>query len=113
VTVKGLPAPSGDGPFGTREQAEIRFAAFCRAALAGVSGAPGAELVFQVGELEYDTLADIDVLGIELGDYDRQVLGRIARMLDPIDCAVLNSLFLRAAHDQPDATVYVATPPSA
>jgi len=95
-----------DGPFNTREQAEACFAGFRAAALSGTAGPPGEQLVYEPGQLEHETLLDTaDVLGADLGDYDRQVLGRVAGLLDPVDIRVVNSIFLRVAHDVPDAGV--------
>ena len=100
-----------DGPFGTREQAEIRFTRFCHAALTGRSGPPGEELVHPPGCLEYDTLADtLDTAGVELGEFDLEVLGQVAG-LGPLAAAVVNSLFQRAARDDYDPAVYIAIRP--
>lgn len=100
--------PTGDGPFGTAEQAQIRYAAFCRAAHARVAGPPGEELVFRPGQLEYETLIDtLETVGVDLGEHDRDVLGRLAAAIGPLAVAVLNSLFQRAAGDGDDPAVYV------
>jgi len=43
-----------------------------------------------------------------LGEYDRQLIARLARLLDPVDVAVICSWIRRAAHDCPDRAVYIA-----
>jgi hypothetical protein len=103
------PAP-GDGPWHTRAHAAIRYAAFCRAAHARMSGPPGEQLQLHPGQLEYETLADtLQTAGVELGSYDAEVLGHLAATLDPLECAVVNSLIQRAAGDDYDPAVHVAT----
>jgi hypothetical protein len=103
---------SSDGPFSTREQAEAEFAAFRDSAEHGRAGAPGEQLVFLPGQLEYDTITDtLETNGVELGAYDRQVIARLACLLGPLDCAVIDSLFKRAARDACDDTAYVVVPP--
>jgi hypothetical protein len=88
-----------DGPFSTREQAQLRYGGYCNAA-SGPFG-PG-------WRLNRDTLTDTLVTtGVELGGYDLQVLARVGALLGPLDCAVLNSLLQRAAGDTYDDTVHV------
>src|SRR5690242_2911479 len=99
-TITRIPPPSGDGPYGTAEQAQIRYAAFCRTAHRGLAGPPGEQLLFRLGQLEYETLADtLETVGVDLGEYDRDVLTRLAAAISPLDVAVVNSLFQRAAGD--------------
>ena len=102
---------STDGPFGTREQAEIRFTRFCHAALSGMSGPPGEQLVHPPGHLELCTLADtLDTAGVEVGEFDLEVLGQVAG-LGPLVAAVVNSLFQRCARDEYDPARYIAIRP--
>jgi hypothetical protein len=99
------------GPFGTRAEAQLRYAAFCHAAETGVSGPPGEQLVHAPRSLEYNTMIDtLETTGVELGGYDLEVLARLARLLSPLDCAVLNSLFQRAARDTYHETVHIVNP---
>jgi hypothetical protein len=89
---------TGDGPFGTREQAEAAFDGFRQAAQRGRSGPPGEELVFTYHQHLAEALADTaDSCGLELGDYDRQLIVRLATMLDPVDTGVVCSWLTRAA----------------
>jgi hypothetical protein len=90
------------GPFRTREEAE--------ACLTGWrSLVPLAPAHRYRGNLE--TLTDaMEMLGAELGQYDRQVLGQVAG-LDPLTVAVLVALIRRAAHDRPDPYRYMVTFP--
>ena len=95
------PTDPTDSPFGTRQQAEAVFAHFCRGAEHGTYG-PASEFLA-------DALADsIHVFDVQLGEYDRQLITRLARLLDPVDVAVICSWIRRAAHDCPDQAVYVA-----
>ena len=56
-----------------------------------------------------DALADsIRVFDVQLGGYDRQLIERLAQLLDPVDVAVICSWVRRAAHDCPDQAVYIA-----
>lgn len=102
MTMTSTLQPSGDGPFGTIEQARIRYAGYARAA----AGQFGSAQRFNLGMLT-DVLV---TTGVVLGDYDREVIGRLAEALDVVDCAVVNSLFQRAAGDTYDETVYVVNP---
>jgi hypothetical protein len=88
--------PAEDGPFHDREQAEAMF---------GRHRWPTASRL--------EALADTcdGLSGEQLGDYDRQVLGRLAALLDPVDVEVLCSLIRRAAHDHPDPSRYRVTFP--
>lgn len=91
-----------DPPLTSRAQARIRFASYCTAAARGTFG--------PASYLGYCTLTDtLDVLGADLGDYDRAVLRQLGG-LDPLTVAVLTSLFHRAAHDGYDPTRYVVRP---
>jgi hypothetical protein len=95
------PTDPTDSPFGTRQQAEAVFAHFCRGAEHGTYG-PASEFLA-------DALADsIHVFDVQLGEYDRQLITRLARLLDPVDVAVICSWIRRAAHDCPDQAVYIA-----
>jgi hypothetical protein len=95
------PADPTDSPFGTRQQAEAVFAHFRRGAEHGTYG-PASQFLA-------DALADsIHVFDVELGEYDCQLITRLARLLDPVDVAVICSWIRRAAHDCPDQAVYIA-----
>jgi hypothetical protein len=97
-----------DGPFSTREEARIRFADLGHAAETGVSGPPGEQIFHRPGQLERETIIDtLDVVAVELGDYDREVIARLAAALGPLDSFVVDSLFKRAARDGYDQAVYV------
>jgi hypothetical protein len=90
-----------DSPFGTRRQAETVFAHFRRGAEHGTYG-PASQFLA-------DALADsIHVFDVQLGGYDRQLIERLAQLLDPVDVAVICSWIRRAAHDCPDQAVYIA-----
>ena len=90
-----------DSPFRTRRQAETVFAHFRRGAEHGTYG-PASQFLA-------DALADsIHVFDVELGEYDCQLITRLARLLDPVDVAVICSWIRRAAHDCPDQAVYIA-----
>jgi hypothetical protein len=102
MTMTSILQPSGDGPFGTAEQAHIRYAGYARAASGQFGPAP---------RYSRDMLTDtLDTIGVRLGDYDRDVVGRLGELLGVVDCAVVNSLFQRAAGDTYDETVYVVNP---
>jgi hypothetical protein len=89
-------ADPDDGPFSTREQAETVFAAFRDAAAAGRSGPPGEELVFTRGQHLADALTDtIEGFGADLGDYDRELIERLAGLLDPVEMRVACSWIYR------------------
>ena len=91
-----------DGPFGARGQAEARFARFREAAERGTSGPPGDQLVVTYSQALIGALADtVEGFGGELGDYDRQLIERLAAMLDPVDVRVLCS-WTERVHDSPD-----------
>ncbi len=94
--------PSGDGPFGTIGQAQIRYAGYTAAA----RGEFGPAARYNLGMLA-DTL---DTAAVELGEFDLEVLARLAGVLGVVECAVLNSLIQRAAGDTYDDTVYVVSP---
>jgi hypothetical protein len=90
-----------DSPFRTRRQAETVFAHFRRGAEDGTYG-PASQFLA-------DALADsIHVFDVQLGGYDRQLIERLAQLLDPVDVAVICSWIRRAAHDCPDQAVYIA-----
>ena len=92
-----------DSPFSTRRQAEAVFAHFCRGAEHGTYG-PASQFLA-------DALTDsIHVFDVQLGGYDRQLIARLARLLDPVDIAVICSWVRRAAHDRPDQAVYICVP---
>ena len=89
-----------DSPFRTRRQAETVFAHFRRGAEHGTYG-PASQFLA-------DALADsIHVFDVQLGGYDRQLIERLAQLLDPVDVAVICSWIRRAAHDCPDQAVYI------
>lgn len=90
-----------DSPFRTRRQAETVFAHFRRGAEDGTYG-PASQFLA-------DALADsIHVFDVQLGGYDRQLIERLAQLLDPVDVAVICSWIRRAAHDCPDQAIYIA-----
>jgi hypothetical protein len=90
-----------DSPFRTRRQAETVFAHFRRGAEDGTYG-PASQFLA-------DALADsIHVFDVQLGGYDRQLIARLAQLLDPVDVAVICSWIRRAAHDCPDQAIYIA-----
>ena len=90
-----------DSPFRTRRQAEAVFAHFRHGAEQGTYG-PASQFLA-------DALADsIRVFDVQLGGYDRQLIKRLAQLLDPVDVAVICSWVRRAAHDCPDQAVYIA-----
>ena len=92
-----------DSPFSTRRQAEAVFAHFCRGAEHGTYG-PASQFLAEA-------LTDsIHVFDVQLGGYDRQLIARLARLLDPVDIAVICSWVRRAAHDRPDQAVYICVP---
>ena len=87
--------PPGNGPFRSRREAELVFAAVRRGA---ESGTLGTAEHFKSGYL-----ADsIDVFGAELGDYDLALIGRLAATLDAVDIAVIASWAYRLMQDVPD-----------
>lgn len=99
-----LTADPTDSPFRTRQQAEAVFAHFRRGAEQGTYG-PASQFLA-------DALADsIHVFDVQLGSYDRQLIARLAQLLDPVDVAVICSWVRRAAHDCPEQSVYIATRP--
>jgi hypothetical protein len=101
TAVRPFPTDPIDSPFGTRQQAEAVFAHFRRGAERGIYG-PASQFLA-------DALADsIHVFDVQLGEYDRQLITRLAQSLDPVDVAVICSWVRRAAHDCPDHAVYVA-----
>ncbi len=107
MTAALRPRPT-DGPWHTREQAEIRFAAEIKASRTGTAGPPGEQIILTPGQLEREMLFDLfDVVGVTLGDYDREVIARLARLLGPLDTFVVDSLFKRAARDDYDQAEYV------
>jgi hypothetical protein len=90
-----------DSPFRTRRQAEAVFAHFRHGAEHGTYG-PASQFLA-------DALADsIHAFDVQLGGYDRQLIARLAQLLDPVDVAVICSWVRRAAHDCPDQVVYIA-----
>ena len=90
-----------DSPFRTRRQAETVFAHFRRGAEHGTYG-PASQFLA-------DALADsIHVFDVQLGGYDRQLIARLAQLLDPVDVAIICSWIRRAAHDCPDQAIYIA-----
>ena len=104
TTAAVRPAPTTDptdSPFRTRRQAETVFAHFRRGAEDGTYG-PASQFLA-------DALTDsIHVFDVQLGGYDRQLIERLAQLLDPVDVAVICSWIRRAAHDCPDQAVYIA-----
>ena len=97
--------PPGNGPFATRKQAEHVFAAFRQAAERGRSGPDiprGERLVFTTHQYLAETIADTLELWGELGDYDREVIARLAGLLDPVEVGVLTSWIYRVMGDEPD-----------
>jgi hypothetical protein len=103
------PAPAAEpgeladlGPFRTRQEAEAHLTGWR-------SLMPLASRHRHRGNLE--TLTDaMDMLGVPLGDYDREILGQLAAQLDPLAVAVLVSLIRRAAHDVADRMCVVTFP---
>jgi hypothetical protein len=89
------------GPFRTRQEAEARLTGWR-------SLMPLAPQTRHRNNLEDLTVA-MEMLGVELGDYDREVLGELAE-LDPLAVAVLVSLIRRAAHDVTDRRCVVTFP---
>jgi hypothetical protein len=90
-----------DSPFRTRRQAETVFAHFRRGAEDGTYG-PASQFLA-------DALTDsIHVFDVQLGGYDRQLIARLAQLLDPVDVAIICSWIRRAAHDCPDQAIYIA-----
>ena len=97
--------PPGNGPFATREQAEHVFAAFSQAAGRGRSGPDiprGEQLVFTTHQHLAEALTDTIEYWAELGDYDRQLIGRLAELLDATDIGVVCSWIYRVMRDIPD-----------
>jgi hypothetical protein len=91
-----------DSPFRTRRQAEAAFDHFRRGAEHGIYGPTSQFLA--------DALADsIHIFDVQLGGYDRQLIERLAELLDPVEVAVICSWVRRAAHDCPDQAAYIAT----
>jgi hypothetical protein len=89
-----------DSPFRTRRQAEAVFDHFRRGAERGTYG-PASQFLA-------DALTDsIHIFDVQLGSYDRQLIERLARLLDPVDVAVICSWVRRAAHDWPDRPAYI------
>jgi hypothetical protein len=90
-----------DSPFRTRQQAEAVFAHF----RSGAEHGP----YRPTSQFLADALADsIHVFDVRLGGYDRELIARLARLLDPVDVALICSWIRRAAHDCPDQAVYIS-----
>lgn len=84
-----------NGPFGSRAEARIRYAARVGAARSGMFGG--------VVDLNLIALTDtLEAAGVDLGSFDRTVLGQLAVVLDPVACAVLISLFERVSDAPPE-----------
>jgi hypothetical protein len=94
--------PPGNGPFATREQAEAEFAAFRQLAELGVSGPPGEQIVVAPGQFLTETIADTIEYWAPLGDYDREVITRLAGLLDAVEAGVVCSWIYRVMQDQYD-----------
>jgi hypothetical protein len=91
-----------DSPFRTRRQAEAVFDHFRRGAERGTYGPASQYLA--------EALTDsIHIFDVQLGSYDRQLIERLAQLLDPVDVAVICSWIRRAAHDCPDQAAYIVT----
>jgi hypothetical protein len=94
--------PPGNGPFRSREQTEAVFAGFREGAERGTFGPPGEQIVGTYSQALVAALTDtVEGFGGELGDYDRQLIERLAGLLDPVDVRVLCS-WTERVHDTPD-----------
>lgn len=78
----------------SRAEVRLRYAGLVRGARSGMAGGP----VQHAFEALVDT---IEAAGVDLGTFDRTVLGQLAVLLDPVAVAVLVSLFERTA-DAPE-----------
>jgi hypothetical protein len=98
--------PPENGPFQTREQAAAVFAAFAQAAETGTAGPPGEQLTFTGPQFLAESLTDAIEMWATAGDYDRQLIGRLAARLDAVDIAVIMSWLyrIRPDHRQPEDT---------
>lgn len=92
--------PPGNGPFTSRQQAETVFAAFRQAAETGRSGPPGEQLTFTTRGFLAEALGDTIEDRAEIGDYDWQVITRLAQLLDPVEVGVVCSWIYRAAKSE-------------
>ena len=102
--------PPENGPFATRQQAERVFAVYTRAAGRGRSGPPGQQIIATAAEQKASAITDTLEYYAEAGDYDRQLIGRLAGELDVTDIHVICSWFYRIMRD-PDVSGYPETPP--
>jgi hypothetical protein len=93
--------PPENGPFATRQQAELVFGVFRQAAETGRAGPPGEQLVYTTRGFLADALTDAIEIRAELGDYDRQLIARLAGLLDAVDVGVLCSWLDRVTRDTP------------
>ncbi len=99
----------GNGPFDTREQAEHVFSGFRQAAEAGRSGPPGEQIVLPGHQWKAEALADTIELWAGLEAYDREVITKLAGLLDAVEIGVVASWFYRAARDEYDPVRYIVT----
>lgn len=99
MTAALRPRPT-DGPWHTREQAEIRYSGYVATARGGRFGT--------ASHYNLCMLTDAAELGGQLGAYDVEILRQLAE-LDTITCAVVCSLIQRAAHDEYDQAAHVVT----
>ena len=97
--------PASDGPFSTREQAAEILAGFTAAALAGRSGPPGEQIVSTTEGWLTGALTDsIEGFGVSLGAYDRQLIAKLAAILDPVEVEVICSWLRRVGDRTGDQT---------
>ena len=83
-----------DGPFGSRTEARFRYASRIRAGRSGVLGS--------TRDLNRAALVDVlELAGVDLGQFDLEVIGQAIIMLDDVALAVLVSLLERAAGAPP------------
>lgn len=88
---------------GSRAEARLRHGAFVRGASSGMFGGPV--------QHNFDALVDtLDAAGVDLGRFDREVIGQLAVLLDPVACAVLVSLFERTADAPPGSRLPAVLP---
>ncbi len=101
--------PPDNGPFASREQAEAVFAGFRQAAASGRTGPPGEQLFFTARQWKAEALADTIELWAGLEAYDREVITKLAGLLDAVEIGVVASWFYRAARDEYDPVRYIVT----
>jgi hypothetical protein len=109
----GQLVPPGNGPFASRQRAEHVFAVFRQDAERGTSGPPGEQLVFTTHQLLAETLTDTIEYYAALGDYDRQLIGRLAGLLDATDIGVVCSWIYRVTGDTYDQDAIPTSGPPA